>query len=503
MTAAPSARARRIALVAEGCYPFVTGGVSTWCDQLIRGLPDHDFEVVALTATRIARPAFVLPTNVTRLRQVPLWAWTGRQRTPGAGRLAVVLGSYRSVLVGMLSGDHDLFAAGLRGIFEAAQEGTLVAAMQTDDAVRVLTAAWQAHEPHAPLTLRDALGATELLQRMLGPLGAPVVQADVLHPVSNGLPVLPALAALWRHGTPYVISEHGVYLRERYLGAHQVSYSWPVKTLLLAFFRELCRLGYDQASVIAPVNVYNRRWEVRHGADPDRIATAYNGVRPEDLPPADGEPDVPTVGWVGRVDPLKDLETLVEGFAVVRERVPGAVLRLFGPTPAGNEDYAATVRARITELGLDDAVTFEGPVRPVSSAYHRSSVVVLSSISEGLPYTVMEAMMCGRATVSTGVGGVPEVAGDAGVVVPPRDPKALGHALADLLLDDARRADLGVRARERALRTFPLDLMLERFRTTYAELATPRVAARTAVRAALPAPLMRAGLATTAMAAQR
>jgi polysaccharide biosynthesis protein PelF len=494
MTAASSGTARRIALVAEGCYPFVTGGVSTWCDQLIRGLPDHDFEVVALTATRIARPAFVLPSNVTRLRQVPLWAWTGRKRTPGPGRLSVVLGSYRSLLVGMLSGDHDLFALGLRGIFEAAQEGTLVAAMQTDDAVHVLTSEWARHEPHTPLTLRDALGATELLQRMLGPLGAPVVEADVLHPVSNGLPVLPALAALWRHGTPYIISEHGVYLRERYLGAHQVAYSWPVKTLLLAFFRELCRLGYDQATVIAPVNVYNRRWEVRHGADPDRITTAYNGVRPEDLPAADTEPDVPTVGWVGRVDRLKDLETLVEAFAVVRERVPDAVLRLFGPTPVGNEEYAATVRALVTELGLDDAVTFEGPVRPVSAAYNASSVVALSSISEGLPYTVMEAMMCGRATVSTGVGGVAEVTGDAGVVVPPRDPKALGAALAELLLDDARRAQLGARARERALRTFPLDLMLERFRTTYAELATPRVAAQAAVRARVPAPLLRAGL---------
>jgi polysaccharide biosynthesis protein PelF len=498
MTAAPSGTARRVALVAEGCYPFVTGGVSTWCDQLIRGLPDHDFEVVALTATRIPRPAFVLPTNVTRLRQIPLWGWTGRQRTLGPGRLAVVLGSYRSLLVGMLSGDDGLFAIGLRAIFDAAQEGTLVAAMHSDDAVRVLTDVWRTHEPKTALTLRDALGATELLQRMLGPLGAPVVEADVLHPVSNGLPVLPALAARWRHGTPYVLSEHGVYLRERYLGAHQVAYSWPVKNLLLAFFRELCRLGYDQASVIAPVNVYNRRWQVRHGADPDRIATAYNGVRPEDLPAADGEPDVPTVGWVGRVDPLKDLETLVEAFAVVRERVPDAVLRLFGPTPVGNEKYAAIVRARVAELGLDDVVTFEGPVRPVSSAYHASSVVALSSISEGLPYTVMEAMMCGRPTVSTGVGGVPEVTGDAGVVVPPRDPKALGAALADLLLDGARRADLGVRARERALRTFPLDLMLERFRTTYADLATPRPAAQAPIRAHLPAPLLRAGLRTMA-----
>jgi glycosyltransferase involved in cell wall biosynthesis len=110
----------------------------------------------------------------------------------------------------------------------------------------------------------------------------------------------------------------------------------------------------------------------------------------------------------------------------------------------------------------------------------------------------MEAMMCGRATVSTGVGGVAEVTGDAGVVVPPRDPKALGTALADLLLDAARRAELGVRARERALRTFPLDLMLERFRTTYAELAMPPVAAQVAVRTHIPAPLLRAGLGTLA-----
>jgi glycosyltransferase involved in cell wall biosynthesis len=357
---------------------------------------------------------------------------------------------------------------------------------------------WRSYEPATELSLRDALAATELLQRMLGPLAAPVVEADVLHPVSNGLPVLPALAALWRHGTPYLISEHGVYLRERYLGAHQVAYSWPVKTLILAFFRELCRLGYAQASVIAPVNVYNRRWEVRHGADPDRIATAYNGVRPEELPAADGEPEAPTVGWVGRVDPLKDLSTLVEAFAVVRARVPDAVLRLFGPTPTGNEEYAASVRARISELGLDDAVTFEGPVRPVSAAYHASTVVALSSISEGLPYTVMEAMMCGRATVSTAVGGVPEVTGDAGVVVPPRDAAAMGAALADLLLHPARRADLGARARDRALRTFPLDLMLGRFRGTYAELARPVPQPVPIARRLFPAPLTRAGLAAVA-----
>jgi glycosyltransferase involved in cell wall biosynthesis len=126
-------------------------------------------------------------------------------------------------------------------------------------------------------------------------------------------------------------------------------------------------------------------------------------------------------------------------------------------------------------------------------------VVALSSISEGLPYTVMEAMMCGRATVSTAVGGVPEVTGDAGVVVPPRDPAALADALADLLLDDRRRIDLGARARGRALRTFPLELMLERFRATYAELTHSRTDERgAAVRALVRAPTVLSTLAPTA-----
>jgi glycosyltransferase involved in cell wall biosynthesis len=484
----------RVALVAEGCYPYVTGGVSTWCDQLIRGLPDHEFEVVALTAGRGGRPAMGLPSNVRRLRQVPLWGWSPKRRPLAANRLGRMLTAYRLMLGGMLGVEPRYrFEEGLRGLVEAAQEGQLGPALQTDDALRVLLAIWRRQSHGVVLGLHDALAATELLERMLTPLAAPVIDADVVHPVSNGLPVLLALAAHWERGTPYVMSEHGVYLRERYLGAQQISYPWPVKVIILAFMRGLCTLGYERAATIAPVNVYNQRWEVRHGADPDRILTAYNGVRPEDLPPAGVDPERQTVGWVGRVDPLKDLETLVEAFAVARDRVPDAVLRLFGPTPAGNERYEQQVRRRVAELGLEDAVTFEGPVRPVSAAYHASSVVALSSISEGLPYTVMEAMMCARATVSTDVGGVSEVAGDAGIIVPPRQPAAFGEALSELLLDEARRADMARRARERALAMFPLELMLSRFRDLYEQVCrearlveTPPTAARTAFEALVP-----------------
>jgi glycosyltransferase involved in cell wall biosynthesis len=125
---------------------------------------------------------------------------------------------------------------------------------------------------------------------------------------------------------------------------------------------------------------------------------------------------------------------------------------------------------------LQNTVRFMGPVSPVSTAYHRARVVVLSSISEGLPYTVIEAMMCGRATVSTDVGGVREVVGDAGLLVPPRDPRSLASALALVLTDDALRHGLAERATGRGRCFFRLEQMLGTFRAEYARLIRPQQA---------------------------
>jgi glycosyltransferase involved in cell wall biosynthesis len=464
----------RVALLAEGCYPYVTGGVSTWCDQLIRGLSDHEFDVVAVTGNSGERPALTLPANVRALRPVPLWDWAPPARRPRAAARATFLELYRPFLRATLHAgeEQEDFAGSLRGLFDVAQRSDLTAALQTDEAVSLLSEVWG--DLHGPswLSMREAVEATELIEHSLRPLSAEVIEADLCHAVSNGLPALLALAAKWTYGTPMVMSEHGVYLRERYLAFRTVRYRWPVKAVLLALNRRLCATGYAAADVITPVNVYNQRWETRHGADPDSIATAHNGVLAADYPVADDEPDVPTIGWVGRVDPLKDVETLIRAFALVRERVPAAVLRLFGPTPEGNEWYEQSLHALTAELGLTEAVSFEGPVRPVTRAYHASTLVALSSISEGLPYTVVEAMMCGRATVSTEVGGVPEVVGEAGVLVPPRDPAAFAAACEQLLTDHDRRHEMARDARERAFGLFQLDRMLRTFRGVYASVTT-------------------------------
>ena len=98
------------------------------------------------------------------------------------------------------------------------------------------------------------------------------------------------------------------------------------------------------------------------------------------------------------------LETLLRAFSLVRREIPNARLRMFGGTPKGGEAYLERCRKLAGELGISDVATFEGRVPEIRDAYAAGHVVVLSSISEGFPYTVIEAMtsaFCGAAATTS------------------------------------------------------------------------------------------------------
>ncbi|WP_445527381.1 GT4 family glycosyltransferase PelF [Streptomyces cyslabdanicus] len=465
----------RVTLRTEGTYPHSHGGVSVWCDQLVHGMPDLEFDVLAVTGTGREPLVWDLPAHVSRLVTVPLWADPPAGRPPRGRARNRLTGAYERFLTALLDPcAEDGFAPALRTMARAAADGGLSAFLRGDRALSVLTAVW--NRPgllvrEARPTLHDALTAVGLLEHALRPLAAPPPTSGVAHAVSGGVAVLPGLTALEEHGVPLLLTEHGVYLRERYLGHRTAPYRWPVKALVLGFFRLLTQESYRRATLITPGNRYNRLWEEEGGAAPESIRTVYNGVDPAAFPPAGPEPQVPTLSWAGRVDPIKDLETLIRAFALVRAELPEARLRLFGGTPRGGEAYRARCEALAAELGQADAVRFEGRVKDIKDAYAAGNVVMLSSISEGLPFTLIEAMSCGRATVSTDVGGVREAVGDTGLVVPPRDPAAMAAAALRLLDDPGRRRAMGEAARLRVIEQFTLRRTIETFRAIYLDLA--------------------------------
>ncbi|MEF2277512.1 GT4 family glycosyltransferase PelF [Deinococcus sp. YIM 134068] len=474
----PLSRPPRVALYTEGTYPQAHGGVSVWVDQLVRGLGDHAFTVGAITGTTFARPALELPANVT-VRQVPLWDAPLPGPRPDPARTAATLSAYATLLDALCTLDLPGFGAALRRLSDLGEHGSLTGVLDGARATRLTLEVWRGHarrqsgdrtpgRPRLPLpTVADALDVQVWLEHSLRPLATPPPEADVGHAVSNGFAALLALHGRWQRGTPFVLTEHGVYLRERYLEFRHAGHSTGFKALLLRFYRLLCSLAYQEAALILPGSHYNRRWEERLGADPDRIQCVYNGIDPDVFPPAESEPEAPVVSWVGRVDPLKDLETLIRAFALVRRRTPGARLRLFGGTPAGNEGYERHCRQVTAELDLGGHVTFEGRVPDITEAYRAGQVVALTSVSEGFPYTVIEAMAMGRPPVATRVGGVPEAVGEAGLIVRPRDAMGVASALNRLLADAPLRARLGQAARARVMELFTLDGCLEAYRRAY------------------------------------
>lgn len=471
----------KVALTAEGTYPHQFGGVSVWCDQLVTALTGYEFAVVALVATGAEPVQWELPEHVSQLVTIPLWGPPPpvplRARMPRGRGIPLVVQDLVDVLLDDDAGDR--FGTVLRDLHEYAQARNLTATLSQERATRLLAALWRERWPQIAArrgaqpaqthpTLHDAVTAMRLVEHGLRPLSHPAVRADVVHAVTNGLGALPALAAKWEHQIPMIVTEHGVYMREQYLHLRSPDFGWPTKDLYLRFLGQLCALGYREAEVITPGNVYNKRWEERLGADGNRLRTIYNGVDPAAFPVLTDEPELPTISWVGRIDPIKDLETLLRAFALVKKDMPQARLRVFGSPPRGRQPYLERCQALAADLGLDGSATFEGRIRKVRDAYAAGHVVVLCSVSEGFPYSLIEAMACGRPCVATDVGGVSEALSDeAGIVVMPRDPPALAAACLKLLRDPDLRRSFGATARRRALEHFTVDRAVNAFDEIY------------------------------------
>ncbi|MFG2135851.1 DUF3492 domain-containing protein [Streptomyces sp. NPDC048650] len=517
----------RIALITEGGYPYATGESHAWCDRLVRGLTGHEFAVYALStdARQEAAGPCPLPGHAQLARTAPLWGpFPGepgrageehRGRTVGRrerrrfaehfGDLAAAFTTPpaeegRAASDGSKIDKADRFAAGLYGLADLARtHAGLPQLLHSEDAVRILEAAC-----HGPRTLpaahgaqvRDLLAVTEQLALALRPLSlgwyggtSPGLEdVDLCHATSAGAAALPGLLAKRFFGTPLLVTECGVRLREHYLARAAAPLTAPVRALLAAFQGALAAETYTQAALITPGSTHARRWQLRCGADPARLRTVHPGMDASRFAAvADAAADdAKTLVWVGAVEPDKDIIGLLHAFAEIRKAEPDATLRIIGGTGRSPQApaYHAHCRALAAQLFPDEAaddrtvgespVSFEeigGPEVPTpEDAYAGGAVLVLSSVVEGFPRSLVEAMFCGRATVSTDAGAVCEVIGGTGLVVPPRNPRALAEACRALLGDPDRRARLGAAARARALELFTVEQNVTAFRGIYLEL---------------------------------
>ncbi|AZQ75699.1 DUF3492 domain-containing protein [Streptomyces abikoensis] len=472
----------RVGLLSEGGYPYAAGEGGEWCDRLVRGLGQHDFELYALSRTARQEDSgwYALPGNVRRVRAAPLWggpAPGSSGRAYGAygrdqrRRFTAHFGDLAAAIT--LPGDQAYrFADGLGGLADLArEEGGLAAALRSELALRALETACRAPGAHPAAygtRVTDLLVVSGLIERALRPLSLDwygtadgdrgLAAVDLCHATSAGSAALPGLLAKRFFGTPLLVTEYEIGLREYYLSSAPADLSPSVRTLLSAFHRRLTALIYSEAAVITAGDGQGRRWQERCGADRSRLRTVHPGMDAS-LYEAVGEGDEsaaphtdgpPTLVWVGGgTEPH-----LWEALATLRASEPELRLRVVGVPP----DTDTT----------PEGVSFGPACGPED--YAAGSVVLLSGAVDGFPAALAEAMFCARATVSPDVGAVREVIGGTGLIVPPRDPAALAAACLALLGDPERRARLGAAARARALELFTVEQNVAGFGAIYLEV---------------------------------
>lgn len=171
----------------------------------------------------------------------------------------------------------------------------------------------------------------------------------------------------------------------------------------------------------------------------------------------------------GRIAPAKDYPNLLRAFARVRAARAEARLWIAG---AGSVGEVATARGLATELGLDEAVRWLGLRRDLPALLDAADGFVLASAWEGMPLALGEAMAMEKPVVATDVGGVRELVGDAGAIVPPKDSEALAGAMLELMrtAPEDRRA-LGLSARARMQHSFSMDAKADEWEALYRTVA--------------------------------
>ena len=474
----------KVLLVNWDCYPNCTsGGVYTWTKTLIDNMPEWQFIVINQLSNPNCNANFSIPSNVIRVIEMPIFGTNRYEEFYNDSRSLVkkilntsekkiqkeFLPLYKEFLHTILSDDCDpnylgeiiyklhkfLIGHDSKKCFEHPQTWEIFMQKIMSDSL------------YCQMTLKDALVAYQLIQRNMQILSIEVEKVDIIHCSLAWLPSFIAVFVKKESNCPIIITEHGVAFRELLLYYNGYLYDEPSKIFWKVFSRNVVRTIYAAADLITPVCQANANWEQILGAPQSKIKVIYNGVdtnkfKPMGVPYDDQKY---TVVCVARVDVFKDIICLVQAIKYAKESIPNIQCLIYGG--ALDLEYACRCVDAVKSLHLEDTVKFMGGTKEPQKAYNSGDVIVISSITEGFPFAVIEAMSCGKAVVASDVGGVKEALQDCGILVRSRRPHDLAGALVRLAKDPELREKLGKAAAKRATSEFTLLQSVDEFRNQY------------------------------------
>ena len=468
----------KVCIVAEGCYPYVVGGVSGWIDSMIRSFPDIDFIVLSIISDRSlsAKFQYSLPDNVSAVYEAYLndYDWDERKGRNRAKRLnKEQYEALRSIVLNHKTNWDVLFDMFQNERFSI--DDLLMGA----DFLNIIQECYERRYPQ--IVFSDFLWTMRSIYLpMFLILKTELPKADIYHCVATGYAGILGSMAKYLYGSKLLLSEHGIYTREReeeLLKANWVN--GVCKDIWIDQFRKMSQLAYARADKVTALYSHARNLQIDLGCEPEKTVITPNGITVERFRNIPGKTEEDfgyiNIGAIVRVTPIKDVKTMIRAFSFAKAKMSNLKLWIMGPLDE-DEEYASECFDLVDTMKIPDVV-FTGSV-DVKEYIGRMDFMLLTSISEGQPLTILEGYAARKPVIATDVGNCRELiygeegddCGTAGILTHIMNTEELAQACITLAKSPERRIHMGECGYQRVCKYFRIEQMRERYREIYDEL---------------------------------
>lgn len=438
----------KVCLVVEGAYPYLTGGVSSWLQRMMLEFRDKDIEFIIETIIvdreQERSIKYDLPENVSEIHEVYLF---DNDYVTGDKKICLKKHEYeafRSLFYGVDIEWERLFA------FFSENDISLNGLLGSKDFLELTKEYYL--EYYSDVVFTDFLWSMRsMYQPLFTIMKAPHIKADLYHSLSTGYAGIIASMQSSIEKKPFLLSEHGIYTREReeeIIKANWVSGIY--KDLWINQFHKLSDCSYGLSNKVTALFSDAAEIQVDLGCSREKIEVIGNGVDIEEFENLGHnlDEDYINIGAILRVTPIKDVKTMINSFYIAKQVNNKLKLWIMGPLDE-NAQYAKECKELVEDLDLED-VEFTGTVN-VKDYIGSMDFMILSSLSEGQPLVILEGFAAKKPFVVTNVGDCRELVygngdglGDAGVVVPLMNTDKMGEAILRLASSKELRDEMGL-----------------------------------------------------------
>ncbi|SNR62612.1 GT4 family glycosyltransferase PelF [Desulfurobacterium atlanticum] len=485
-----------VAIIAEGTYPYVKGGVSSWIHSLISGLEEFNFGVVFLGSREedYGEIKYKLPENLTylsvnfifsdkekpppkiiragkekfeRIKEIHRW-FRGEK-----GKLFLEILQKRSFYLTEIREEEFLYSKEAwdfiaESYFEYAVDSPFVDYF------------WTVRNIHDPIW-------------RVSKIMKDIPDTSIVHSPSTGYAGFLSSLLKEERKTPFILTEHGIYTKERKIDI--VNADWIkdrsfffqkevddidyLKKMWINFFAGIGKFSYDASDLIISLFEDARKLQIKLGAPPEKTRVIPNGVKVENFLKSRRKraKKIPRViGLIGRVVPIKDIKTFIKAIRIVVNHFPETEGWIIGPT---EEDpiYFEECKKLTKVLELRNNIKFLG-FQNLKEIFPQIGLTTLTSISEGMPLVVLESFAAGVPAVTTDVGSCRQLIygglneedikiGKAGEVCQVANPSQLAKAYIKLLTDEREWKKCQRAGIERVERFYTYEQFIDNYRLIY------------------------------------